>query len=79
MLMQEAKQARYEKHLEELRRRFDEKDQCGVISLSAAAKYLHTDYRALLLEKHFPVIEYGKQYRVSLVDLAKWLTDKVRC
>lgn len=79
MLTREVRQDLYEKHLEELRRRFDPDNKRGMISLAAAADYLGSDYRSIREEKHFPVAAVGKQSRVSLVGLAKWLADKEAC
>lgn len=79
MLTRDVKQDLYEKQLCELRRRFDPEDKRGVISLSKAAEYLGVDYRSIQEEKHFPMASVGKQTRVSLVALAKWLADKEAC
>lgn len=76
MLTRDIIQDLYERELEELRRRFDPENKRGMISLAKAADYLGVDPRALTAEKRFPVAAVGKQSRVSLVALAKWIADK---
>lgn len=44
------------------------------ISRAAAARYLRTDVRTLAKTKGFPLKKVGKQYRVPLVGLARWLS-----
>lgn len=79
MLTRERKQALYDLHLEELRRRFDPENKKGMISLNKAAIYLGVDPRSLMAVKHFPITPIGKQSRVSLVALAQWIADKEAC
>ena len=61
-----------ELELEELYARFGR--QTRLISLRQAAEYCGKDTRTLLADKTFPRKQNGKQYDVSIVRLARWLT-----
>ena len=63
-------QSGYKENLEELREVFGSE---AMIPIGRAAEYLGTDRRTLLHDKTFPVRKIGDQYRVPVVNLARWL------
>ena len=58
--------------LEELYERFGRETR--LISLKQAAEYCKKDPRTLLADRTFPIKTRGKQYDVSVVRFARWLT-----
>lgn len=60
----------YKENLAELREAFGNE---ATIPIGRAAEYLKIDRRTLLHDKSFPVRKVGNQYRVPLVNLARWL------
>ena len=58
-------------HLEQLYQRFGR--ETAMITLRDAAQYCGLDPRTLLADKTFPVRPFGRQYRVALINLARWL------
>ena len=61
-----------ELELNELRDRFG---STRLISLAQAAKYVGKDPRTLLSDRTFPVKSNGKRYEVSVIRLARWITQ----
>ena len=45
-----------------------------LISLRQAAMFLKANPRTLQADRTFPAQKYGKQYRVSITKLARWLS-----
>ncbi len=45
----------------------------GMVTINDAAKYLNIDRRTLIRSKGFPMCKVGRQYRVPLIPLARWL------
>lgn len=61
----------FHENLEALYERFGK--ESALISLSKAAAYVGCDPRTLEADKSFPVKRIGKQTRVPLISLARWL------
>ncbi len=62
----------YHQNLEALYEHFG-RDQ-PMVSLHAAAKYLHKDERTLHRDRTFPIKTFGsRRYAVPLTGLARWL------
>ena len=60
----------YREHLTEIRERFGEAE---LLPLRDVAKYLGVDVRSLMQDHTFPVKKLGALYKVSAVNLARWL------
>jgi hypothetical protein len=58
--------------LEELHRVFGE--DATMLTIDAAAKYLHKNYRTLLADKTFPAKKIGGRYEIYIVNFARWLS-----
>ncbi len=73
MLMRDVRENLYQLHLEDARRVFGERE---FINLSEAARYLGFDPRTLQAMRSFPRIKYGRTYRVSIVSMCHWISNK---
>lgn len=60
----------YRDHCERLYVRFGNVE---LISLAEAATYLGVDTRTLQRDKSFPLRKVGRQSKVSIINLARWL------
>ena len=58
-------------HLESIYQRFGR--DIETISLNEAASYIGCDRRTLLADRTFPVRKQGRLYKVSKINLARWL------
>ena len=44
-----------------------------LIGIKEAAEYIGCDYRTLQADRSFPVKRIGRFYKVSIINLARWL------
>ena len=62
--------ATFHEELTALREKFPETELIGIRD---AAKYIGCDYRSLLADRTFPLKKIGRHYKVSIINLARWL------
>ncbi len=61
--------ATFHAHLTALREKFPKGE---MIYLKDAAQYLDIDYRTLQGDRTFPMKKIGRNYYVSIINLARW-------
>lgn len=62
--------ATYHEQLTALREKFPEGELIGIRD---AARYIGCDHRSLLADRSFPLKKIGQYYKVSIINLARWL------
>ena len=62
--------ATFHEQLSALREKFPEAELIGI---KAAAQYIGCDYRTLQADRTFPLKKIGRHYKVSVINLARWL------